>query len=357
MTDVLTWQKRLYPALMPFGAVYGLVMQARRAAYERGLLKSADPAAPCVSIGNIGWGGAGKTPITDWLLAWAEGAGVRPCVLTRGYKAVPPAPHYLVNPGADPAACGDEPLMLAERHQGAAVVVDPKRARGAWWAARELEPDIFLLDDGFQHLGLKRHLDVVLLRPEDLDEEWNRVIPAGSWREPQSALKRADVFLVKADPEEFQDIAALARVRLECFGRPVFAFHLETDGLAEAISGRWTGSTPGEPYVLLSATANPAAIRRAAEKYMSGPPVQHMVFPDHHPFTKNDWLNARDVMLYNHAERVVCTAKDAVKLKRFNPSGLYSLEARVEFSGSLFTDMDFPAFWERTWASLAVGPK
>jgi len=353
MADILSWQRRLYPLLAPLGAAYGQAMRARREAYERGLLGSAAPAAPCVSVGNIGWGGAGKTPITDWLLTWAENQGLRPCVLTRGYKAVPPAPHYLVRPGTDPAACGDEPLMLAERHREASVVVDPKRARGAAWAAREIRPDLFIMDDGFQHLGLKRHFDVVLLRPEDLDEEWNRVIPSGSWREPVSALTRADVFLVKATPGEFADLAALARVRLECFGKPVFAFHLVPEGLEEVTGGRLTSPKPGETYVLMSATANPESIRRAVAWYMGGEPIQHLAYPDHHPYAKRDWLDARDAMIYNEAARVICTDKDAVKLKRFSPGGLYSLRVSVEFSGALFADTEFPGFWERAWAGLA----
>jgi tetraacyldisaccharide 4'-kinase len=349
MADVSTWQRRLWPVLAPLGAAYGILMRFRRAAYERGLKDSLAPAAPCISIGNIAWGGAGKTPLIDRLLTWAESRGLRPCVLTRGYKAVPPAPHYLVRPDTDPAACGDEPLMLASRHDKTRVIVDPERARAAEWAAREFSPDLYFLDDGFQHLAIKRRLDLVLLRPEDLAEEWNRVIPAGSWREPASALARADAFMLKAAPGEFEKLRGLIGSRLGGFGKPVFGFHLEPVGLRSVVAGRFLSSPGDEPYVLLSATADPAAVRRTAADLLGREPVRHITRPDHYRFSKRDWLDARDAMLYSEAARVVCTAKDAVKLARFASENLYVLEVEAVFGGSAYADSDFREWWERTW--------
>lgn len=353
MADVTTWQRRLWPVLAPLGAGYGLLMRLRRAAYERGLAPSRVPGAPCVSIGNIAWGGTGKTPVADLLLSWAEGKGLRPCVLSRGYKASPPEPHYLVRPGADPSLCGDEPLMLAERHERAYVIVDPKRALAAEWAAREIGPDLYILDDGFQHLALKRDLDLVLLRPEDLAEQWSRVIPAGSWREPESALFRADAFLVKAAPEAFTALKGLVEKRLKRFGKPVFAFHLAPAGLRDAVTGVLLPENFTEPYVLVSATADPGAVRRTATKYLGRAPVRHVIRPDHRRFIENDWLDTLEAMKITGAARAICTAKDAVKLRRFAPKGLYSLEVRAVFEQSMFTGMDFMGWWEKSRAGIS----
>jgi tetraacyldisaccharide 4'-kinase len=355
MADVSTWQRRLAPVLAPLGFAYGLAMRARRQAYERGRKPSYAPAAPCISVGNIAWGGAGKTPVVDFLLTYAESRNLKPCVLTRGYKAVPPAPHYLARPDSDPAACGDEPLLLASRHRDAHVVVDPRRARAAEWADRTISPDMFLLDDGFQHLAVKRRLDLVLLRPEDLAEEWNRVIPAGSWREPASALARADAFLVKAGPRDFEGLKSLAERRLSRFGRPVFAFHLEPAGLTEVISGRRAGAPGREPYVLLTATADPAAVEHTAAGYLGLEPTQRISHPDHHQYSRRDWLDARDAMNYTDATRIVCTAKDAVKLARFAPENLFSLEVEVRFGDGLFADAGFEEWWEGAWERISEG--
>lgn len=355
MADVSTWQRRMAPVLAPLGFLYGLVMRARRQAYERGRKPSYAPTAPCISVGNIAWGGTGKTPVVDRLLYWAESRNLKSCVLTRGYKAVPPAPHYLARPDSDPAACGDEPLLLASRHPGVHVIVDPKRARAAEWAGRSISPDMFLLDDGFQHLAVKRRLDLVLLRPEDLAEEWNRVIPAGSWREPVSALTRADAFLVKAGPRDFAALASLAERRLSRFGRPVFAFHLEPAGLKEVVSGRRIDVAGAEPYILLTATADPAAVRRTATAYLGIEPNQHIAHTDHHQYSKRDLLDARDAMNYTGAARIVCTAKDAVKLARFAPENLFSLEVEVRFGDGLFVESGFEEWWEGAWERISQG--
>lgn len=354
MADITTWQRWLSPLLWPLGAAYGQIMRARRRAYERGLLHSLRPSAPCVSIGNIAWGGTGKTPLTDLLLAWAEGRGLKPCVLTRGYGAAPPEPHYLVKPGADPAACGDEPLMLAERHQDSYVVVDPKRARAAEWAARELAPDLYLMDDGFQHLAVRRDLDIILLRPLDLMREWNRIIPAGVWRESTSALKRAGVFLVKSPPVQFPRLKPLAEERLEVFGRPVFAFHLAVKGLRDPATDSIISKPPAGPYVLISSTANPETVYRTAADFFRHAPAAHIVRPDHHKFIESDWLDAREAMKITGASLAVCTAKDAVKLKRLVSDGFLSLEVEAEFGDTLFTDLSFMDWWEQAWQELSA---
>ena len=151
----LIWQRRLRPLLRPLGAAYRRLMAARRARWEAGDA-AFRPARPCVSVGNIAWGGTGKTPVVDWLLGWSEARGLRPAVLTRGYKARPPVLPLRVAPGCTVEEAGDEPLMLALEHPASAVLVDPDRRRSGRWAEERLHPDLFVLDDGFQHVKVRR---------------------------------------------------------------------------------------------------------------------------------------------------------------------------------------------------------
>ena len=201
-------QNILAPLLLPLSLLYGVAGRWKRAL----TMVRWKSSRPCVAIGNISWGGTGKTPVTDWLLAWADRKGLRAAVLTRGYGAKPSRLPLLVESGTPASECGDEPLMLSRRHPRAAVMVDPERGRaGRALEASDAAPDIFFLDDGFQHVRAGRDLDLVLLDQDDVrfsplpgrpPSNWNRIIPAGTWREPVSALHQAAAFLVKCEPEE-----------------------------------------------------------------------------------------------------------------------------------------------------------
>ncbi len=140
----LSWQKRLRPLLTPVSLLYRRILAARRAKWENEGSPAFRPVCQCVSVGNIAWGGTGKTPVVDWLLGWSEARGLRAVVLSRGYKAQPPELPLHVSPSRTPGEAGDEPLMLALEHPSAAVMVDPDRRRSGRWAEERLSPDLFV---------------------------------------------------------------------------------------------------------------------------------------------------------------------------------------------------------------------
>ncbi len=295
-------------------------------------------------MGNIAWGGAGKTPLCRWLLDWAWARGLRPALLTRGYGAKPSRFPYEVRLHSPADFAGDEPLYLKRGRPEAAVVVDPRRVRAGTWAREHVRPDIYIYDDAFQHLPARRHVNLVLLRPVDLTSQWNRVLPAGSWREGASALRRASAFLVKAEPAQAEELVQLARRRLDGLGladRPVFAFHLAARGLTR-LDGT-AASRPAGPYLLASGVADPAGPAATAERLLGRPPARRLDFPDHHPFTAAD-AAAIAAEAASLSAAVVCTPKDAVKLSR-----------HAEAAAFLTLDLDLaasPAF--AVWLDAAV---
>ncbi len=197
MSSLIRAQKILSPVLTPVSKVYGMIMARRAGRYEDGEYQQFRPKCPCISVGNIGSGGSGKTPLADWLLKWAKSQGLKTVLLTRGYGAKPSELPYLVRENSPVVEAGDEPLMLAAGNPEARVVVDPVRKRSGKWATDEFGPDLMVLDDGFQHMAVQRDLDFVLLTSDDFTCGWNKVIPRGTWREDVQALRRADVFLLK----------------------------------------------------------------------------------------------------------------------------------------------------------------
>lgn len=235
MISTAKLQKTLYPLLWPFGLLYALLMRLRRYAYAKKIFKAYRPKVFTIAVGNIAAGGTGKTPLVDFLLRRASEAGLRAVVLTRGYKARSPKLPFLVKKDSSPWQAGDEPLMLARKNPQAFVVVDPKRSRAAKFAEQELGPDIFLLDDGLQHLALGRHKNIVLLRPEDIEADWNKVLPAGIWREDESALDAADVFLLRLPSRAANALASnqalLQQAALKLPQRPLFPFVFENYAL------------------------------------------------------------------------------------------------------------------------------
>ncbi len=169
---------------------YAYAMRLRRWLYARGWLPSYHPGIPVISVGNLTLGGTGKSPlvllITDYL---EQKHGKRVAIISRGYKRHSKC-FVLVRDGkeilAPVEASGDEAQMFAEEAPNAIVIVDEDRARGAR-EAKALGAEVIVLDDGFQHLRLRRDLNILLMsgRPSS-------VIPFGRAREPESAARAAD---------------------------------------------------------------------------------------------------------------------------------------------------------------------
>jgi len=349
MPDIQTIQKNLGPALLPLGALYARLMRLRRWAYESGTLAAWRPNCPVVSVGNIGWGGSGKTPLCGHILRWAGKREEHAVVLTRGYGARPRRLPLLVARTADPAHCGDEPLLLARSHPLARVVVDPARSRSGPWAYERFDPDFVLLDDGFQHLPVARDIDLVLLTPADLGAGWNRVFPAGSWREGERALRRAAAFLIKCPPEA--DLEAAVNARLERYDRPVYAFSLRPRGLMRLDGTARAADLGGEDYLVATGIADPAQAAATAEKLLGRAPRQVLSFADHHAFAPADLVRIQAAAGGAH---VVVTPKDAVKLARLpGAEGFWSLRTELAFGAMRFTQTPFDDWFGARFRELA----
>ena len=348
MSDtVTTVQRSLSAVLKPCGWLYSRIMRAREKLYRTGVMRSWTPLVPTVSVGNIGWGGTGKTPVADWLLGWAGRRGVQAVLLTRGYRARPGTLPYVVSPGAMAEEAGDEPLMLARNHENAHIVVDPDRSRAGRMAEKEFNPGLIVLDDGFQHMAVKRHVNLVLLRPEDLGEDWDKVIPAGSWREPRSALSRADAFMIKVSPQRFEKLRPVLDQRLGLLFKPVFSFSLAPMGLRQVVGEGAAIDIGGAPYLLVSGVGQPAQVAATATAYFGYPPARHMVFKDHHGYTKKDVLSITRAADFAGCETILCTPKDAVKLGPLCTDAFWQFDLRVEFGPStLGKHMTFESWWE-----------
>jgi len=251
--------------------------------------------------------------------------------------------------------------MLAHAFPEAAVISFPNRAEAARYAEACFSPDLIILDDGMQHLAVRRDINIVILRPQDLEEDWNRVIPSGPWREGVSALASVSAFAIKAEADELARLEGLAWQRLGFFARPLFSFRMAPTGLRPLFPcGAQELLKPEDyrdrPYVLLSGVGNHKGVEATAERLIGRPPMRHFDFDDHHPYSETDVQAVRN--MFPASLPVLCTAKDAVKLAAFREAWggtpVWVLETEAEFGPSVFTEESFLSWFTRSLKAAAA---
>jgi tetraacyldisaccharide 4'-kinase len=309
---------------------YGATMAVRNRGYDRGWLRSYHALVPVVSVGNITLGGTGKTPMVEWLARWFRGRGMRVAILSRGYGHV--------------AGLSDEGRVLEENLPDVPHLQNADRAALARIAPLELETELILLDDGFQHRRLARDLDVVLV--DALDPfGLGRLFPRGLLREPVGAFERAHVVVLsRADLIDAPARAALRReIERRAGPRPwVEARHaprdlVDGDGNSSSLS-----EVLGKSVAAFCGIGNPEGFRRTLVS-LCGDLLDLRVFPDHHLYSAADvgalerWARDRG------ADLVLTTQKDLVKLRAssLGPASLRALRIGLEvtFGREVMDDM------------------
>lgn len=327
--------------LSPLTPVYGTAVRLRAAAYRTGLLSAVEADIPVVSVGNLTFGGTGKTPTVIALTRDLVLRGRRPAILTRGYGRIGTDPMVLEGP--DPEirveAAGDEPLELARRCPETPVIIDADRVRGARLAV-DLGADLILLDDGFQHLRIRRDLDLLVL---DAGDPWggDRLPPLGRLREPVTALRRATAVLITKidDPSGRLPERVTSRIAELAPTMPVFGARFTASRIFDGTDWKTPRDLTGKRVLAIAGIGRPEAFRSLLES--AGAEIAgHRWFDDHHPYSAVDrrWIEHEALLL----DAVpVTTVKDAVKLQAMDP--LWVVEAAM-----VPTD----GHWDRLWRLL-----
>ena len=272
----------------PLSAIYGAGVRLRNESYDRGVLSSQKLAGPVISIGSISAGGAGKTPFVIFLGEFLKVHGVSFDVLSRGYGRKSRGVRVVAANGS-PAEYGDEPLLIARR-LGCPVIVGENRFEAGLVAEKQFGAQLHLLDDGFQHRGLERDLNVVLLTSEDLADT---LLPMGRLREPIRALERADVVAlvegtdgasVPVNPKRVWRVRRGIRLR----------------GISEAPLVFCGIARPNRFFDQLDSIG----VRAAA----------HKTYSDHHAYTEGDVEALLQLARAHHADGFITTEKDAINL-------------------------------------------
>ncbi|KAF0159248.1 MAG: tetraacyldisaccharide 4'-kinase [Syntrophaceae bacterium] len=303
--------------LLLFSLLYRLIIHWRNRLYDRQILKPVKLSCPVISVGNITVGGTGKTPCVIMLAKILQRHGWKPAIISRGYGAKSAQPVNIVSDGksillrADIA--GDEPLLIARSLPDIPVVTGAKRRLTGPAAIDRFGANVLICDDAFQHRQIFRDIDIVLLDAEKPLGN-GHLLPRGELRESADGLHRAGCFILTRINETHpvnQDIAIIARTS----NIPIFhAVHQFKEMIKpEESLSLPPGDLRGKKVCAFCGIARPASFKKtlleADAKILSFDP-----YPDHHIFRDYDLEELKDKFTNLHADYLVTTEKDAMRL-------------------------------------------
>jgi tetraacyldisaccharide 4'-kinase len=332
--------KKLKRALLWLPAkLYELGVRLRVAAYETDYLKQKRLDATVISVGNLTLGGAGKTPMVGYIANYLKSEGYSVAVLTRGYGRESSGMRVLNDPadGRNLTAAGsyreygDEPVMLARSLPDVPIIINSQRFESGKFAEQSLGSEVLVLDDGYQHLGLGRDLNILLIDATDPFGGFE-MPPFGRLREPLYGLRRADAVIVTRADRPFDQGQTLSIVKHFCVDKiPVMYFYSSIINLRHLESGEIYSCAKfvGWNVAIACGIGNPEAftedILQAGINIVS-----ESFFADHHAFTQTDleriYKGAREA----GADAIVTTEKDAVRLDGLSYGDIPIYAAQLE---------------------------
>ena len=346
--EAKTASPALYYALSAVSVLYGAGVALRNAFYDTGVLGSGKLDRRVVSVGNLTAGGTGKTPMTIFLAVSLRRMGCRPVVISRGYggdaekKGAVVSDGYKLLCGSD--VSGDEPFMMASCMRGIPVLVGGDRYKSGLRAVSEFDPDIILMDDGFQHRRLHRDLDIVLVDAATMFGN-GRLIPRGMLREPLRSIGRADAVVLtrcvgdcNTSRDKLQKMLsrpAIAQKKRGFSGRmPIFRARHESylsfkqDGRAP-IAATIPEQTPETGFsaiskarvFVFSGIAGNRSFKKTVEEH-AGIVTGSMFFPDHHRYSDEELRRIADAAASGGADFLATTEKDYVRVAGRMPADI-----------------------------------
>ncbi len=300
---------------LPILPIFALIVLIRNWSYDRGYLASNKFDIPIICIGNLSVGGTGKTPHTEYVVNLIKDEVV-PCVISRGYKRK--TKGYLeVLPDMTASQTGDEPLQIKRKFPNAYVAVAEERLNGITNVLIDHEEiDVIILDDAFQHRAVRAGLNVLLTT---YDEPFfdDKLMPFGNLREFKKGAKRADILVITKCPDhlkteemnKFKEQASNYGIKSIYFSKISYGHFID-------LMSHETLDLSSEKVVLVTGIAEPKPMTEFLDS--KGVIYEHLAFRDHHAFSSEDITKIKELFDTFEAKRVLCTEKDAVRLKAFS---------------------------------------
>lgn len=334
--------------LIPFSLIYSAVIFFRNKFFDAGVFRSYKVSKPVISAGNITTGGTGKTPMVILLSDYFLSKGKKVGIISRGYKRSSKKPVLVcdgININDNTKEAGDELIMTAnelmKKFKGSFfIAADSDRIQAAEFLINRFNPDVIILDDGFQHRKIKRDLDIVLLDSHNFNNNrflYNFTLPSGILREGFDSLRRADLIIQNNKHEELKVIS-----ELKIFKKEIFLMRYKSEYLID--NKNVILNHRGRNAIVFSGIADEESFINMIKA--EGIRIKEtMKFSDHHNYTEAEieFLKKR----HSGDEIFITTEKDFVKIRKFSEFienyPVYFLKMKAELhsdSDSLFSKLD-----------------
>lgn len=308
--------------LIPLVPVYALIIGLRNLFFDKSVFKSKKVNAKVVSVGNLTIGGSGKTPFVIYLTNLLKESGYKPSVLSRGYGRTTKG-YLLVSKNGEPLTevqnCGDEIYQTVIECKVPAAVCE-NRVEGAKKLLEEVETNIIVLDDGFQHRWIDRNLDIVLFDQKFLLDKslFNQsLLPLGIMREGFNSLHRSDTIIINRKFCKEPDKNLIERLRI--YNKPIFTAYYKAISFVDMTRKTEYSLEEfnGQESLVISGIANPTSFLSIL-KDVGVNTENKIIFRDHKNYTLKEVQQIRREFYQTNSHSVVTTEKDAVKLLQFS---------------------------------------
>ena len=314
----------------PLFIVYLLFVAIRNFLYDIKLLKITKLSCKIVSVGNITVGGAGKTPTVIAIAKFLQKENNSLAILSRGYGRESTGTRVVTDGKAAPASwknVGDEPVLMAKHLSNIPIVVDENRIRGGEYLINKFNPEIIILDDGFQHRQLHRDIDIVLVN-SNMSKFNNRILGFMNFREPWKSLKRAHIiFLTKSD-----SVASSAKLleKLKSTALPLFKTNINPSSflIDQKTNKVDIKEFNGKTALLYSGIGDP----KSFEKTVTNQNIDVLYtikFRDHKNYTTSNIKKIRSKFNETNADVILTTEKDFLKFNELDLP-IYSIPVTME---------------------------
>ena len=303
----------------PLSLLYQIALFIRKSLYKIHFLETKSLPCKIISVGNITAGGSGKTPTVEYIPRLLQSKGKKVGIISRGYRRNSKNTLIVTDGKTKPkrwVTFGDEPYLLAQKLDNVPIIVGKSRYEAGAKMIENFNPDIIIIDDGFQHISLSRDLDIVLVNSKDT-QDTHKLIPAGLLREPISNLSRANlVVLTKTNIHKPTDYLINIIKNIKC---PTINNKIELDDILLNNNGKSYDLEiiNSKNVYIFSALGDHEGFEKTM-KNTKAIIVGHDKYPDHYIYTSDDLKKIEKNARKNGAHFIITTEKDLVKIKNYN---------------------------------------
>jgi len=339
----------LASALYTVSLFYGAGQKVREFAYRQRIIPSHQLPCKVICVGNISVGGTGKTPMTMHVAQEIKQFGYQAAIVCRGYRGRAESQGGIVSDGKSismgPEQAGDEPYMIARRLREIPVIIGKNRYAAGMLAVKTFQPDVIVLDDGFQHLRLKRDIDLVLL-DHAMPFGNAHLLPRGILREPISSLARGTACILTRHQAGIDEPATASIELIKKYTPPSRVFtsshepycygvksgeQISLNRFIDRYSHQEIDGLKKETIFGFSGIARNADFQNTATN-LGFNTIGFLEFSDHHRYSAHDLNYIQSKAASAGARCLITTEKDLVRLSPQNPFPLELIVVGVKIS-------------------------